>query len=55
MIKLPSLPKIIGSILNVRASSNIDVSEDLAKDTATQKSISQLLEHAEKEEKKQQN
>lgn len=52
MIKLLKLPKIIGSVLNIKASSDIDVSADLEKDASSQKSIAQLLEDAEKKEPK---
>lgn len=53
MIKFLKLPKIIGSVLNIKASDNIDVSADLAKDATTQKSISELLNNEEKKDKQE--
>ena len=43
MIKNLRLPKIIGSILSVKASPNVDVSNDLANNTVPTKTIAELL------------
>lgn len=49
--KLPKLPKIIGSVLNIRASTSVDVSSDLSQDSTNQKTIAQLLKDEEEKKK----
>ncbi len=51
-MKLSSIPKLIGSILNVRASSSVDVSADLKNDPISPKSISELLKDEEEKTNK---
>ncbi len=51
-MKLLNIPKLIGSILNVRACSSIDVSSDLKNEPVSPKSISKLLQDEEEKTNK---
>lgn len=51
MIKFSQIPKLIGSVLNVRASSSVDVSADLENEPVSPKSISELLKDEEEKTK----
>jgi len=52
-MKLSSIPKLIGSVLNIRASSSVDVSADLENEPVSPKSISELLKNEEEKENNQ--
>lgn len=51
-MKFSQIPKLIGSILNIKASSSVDVSADLENEPQSPKSISELLQDDEKKPKK---
>jgi hypothetical protein len=52
-MKFSQIPKLIGSILNIKASSSVDVSADLENEPISPKSISQLIQDDEEKNKNQ--